>query len=168
MTTRERFTDEEWSLVRHLPFDAFVAGALSEGISQEELAAFVGTLERALGLKDPLHREILIDWATGDQERVMEELRFELEESGSQMHNRFERTKPILHAKLTDDEYQSFVISVTMSALAVAAASTKKRGLFGKKKELISDQEAHALTGFAMLWDVDPRLFAERLAEATS
>lgn len=155
MTMRERFTDEEWKLVRHIPFDAFIFAALADKkVEEAEVAAFTETLEKAAALKDPLHREIALDWVASGLEAIGQELQFEMSESNDAMHVRFDRTKPVLKDKLTHDEYQSFVLSVTINGMAVAAASAGKKG-FLRKKERISTEEAAALAAFATAFDVE-------------
>ena len=161
---RERFNPSEWSLVVHLPFDAFMfAAAADKEVDEKEVAAFLDTLRRASQIKDPLHREVAEHWAGGSAQTIGEELKFWMQESAADLHTRIERTKPILHERLTDDEYQNFLLSLTMSSLAVAAASSKKKGLFGKR-EVISQEERQGVTAFAAAWGVNAFLLEQRLA----
>lgn len=165
MTMRERFTEEEWTLVRHVPFDAFMFGALADKkVEDAEVEAFTETLEKAAALKDVLHREIALDWVAGGLPAMGEELRFEMTESIDAMRSRFDKTKGILQDKLTRDEYQSFVVSVTINGMAVAAASSSKKGLFHKKQR-ISEEEAAALSAFAVAFDVDLGVLQARIAQ---
>jgi hypothetical protein len=158
---REKFTNEEWRLVAHIPFDAFYFGAMADGKAEEsEVKAFVDSLERPGALKDPLHREIMLDHAAGGMPRVAEEMHFETSETATAKQARFARTKGMLKQKLSPAEYQAFFKSVWISAMAVAAASAekKKRGPIWKPKpkdEPISDKEAMALATFAATWDID-------------
>jgi hypothetical protein len=163
MTMRERFTPPEWSLVVHIPFDAFLfAAAADNDVDEAEVGAFVDTLRRASEIKEPLHREVALFWARSP-ERIGEELKFQMRESATEMTGRIGRTKPILHERLSDEEYQSFMLSLTMSALAVAAASTKKKGLFGKR-EAISKEEQRGVSAFAAAWGLNAFLLQQRLA----
>ncbi len=156
MTMRERFTDEEWALIRHVPFDAFVFATLADkDVSEAEIAAFTEMIEKAATLSDPLHREIAVDWAAAGATAIGEEFKFELTESGSAMAERLERTKPALKDKLTTGEYQSFVRSVTVSCMAIAAASTKKKRMFHKQEKPLSPEEIEAIAAFAVAFDVD-------------
>jgi len=167
MAMRERFTDDEWALVRHVPFDAFVLAALADKkVEPEEVAAFTKTLEMAPTLSDPLHREIAMDWVASGVDAIGEEVGWELRESGSDMLERNRRTKSMLKDKLTTDEYQSFVLSVTLSGMAVAAASTGKKKIFHKRKA-ISEEEAGALAAFAAVFDVDLAGLQRRLQTMT-
>lgn len=161
---RERFTDEEWGLVRHVPWDAFILVALADKkVEDAEIAAFTETLDKAVTLTDPLHREIALEWAQSGGQAVGEELQFEMTESAAAMRTRFDRTKAVLKDKLTRDEYQGFVLSVTINGLAVAAASTGgKKKMFHKQKP-ISEEEATALAAFATAFDVDMAALQARL-----
>jgi hypothetical protein len=164
MTMRERFTEEEWGLVRHVPFDAFLFGALADQkIEDEEVAAFTQTLERAAALTDPLHREIALSYTGAGVADVGAEMRFQMGENAEEMSKRLDRTKAMLKEHLTGEEYQSFVTSVTINALLVAGASTKKKGIF-RKKEVISEEEAQALAVFAATWEVDPAALQAHLS----
>ena len=96
---REKFSDAEWALVRHVPVDAFLMVALSDGdLDKEELASFGGEIVHAEGLFNPLHREVALDIRGGHLE---EELKFQLAESASEMTARVGRTKTMLQTKLT-------------------------------------------------------------------
>jgi len=154
MSMRERFSDEEWTLVCHVPVDAFMFAALADQkLDEKEIEAFVDTIANAPTIIDPLHREVALTFATRGAEAIGSELVFEATESLSAMDDRFERTKKLLKDKLTTDEYQSFLGSVVASGVMVAQASGK-RHLFRKKKT-VSDDEAAALATFAMRWEVD-------------
>jgi hypothetical protein len=154
---RERFTNEEWREVSHIPFDAFYFGAMADGkVEDAEVKAFVDSLERPGALKDPLHREIMLDHAAAGNPRVAEEMQFETSETATAMQARFTRTKAMLKQKLSPQEYQAFFKSIWISAMAVAAASTEKKDhIWGKKKKPISKKEATALATFAAAWDID-------------
>ncbi len=162
---RERFTDEEWGLVRHVPWDAFILVSLADkNVEEAEVTAFTETLDRAVTLTDPLHREIALEWAQGGLEAMGDELRFEMTEKADAMRTRFDRTKAILKDKLTRDEYQGFVLSVTINGLAVAAAAGgKKKKMFHKEEKPISEEEAGAVAAFATMFDVDMAALQARL-----
>lgn len=157
MTLRERFTAEEWELVRHVPFDAFFAAALADAkVQPEEVRVFTETLTQAATLKDPLHREVAVDIASSGPSGVEHELKFQVEESAGAGKARIDRTKRLLHEKLTRDEYQSFFVSLMLSAIGIAAASTtKKGGLFHKKVEHLSPEEVQMLAAFAATWEIE-------------
>jgi hypothetical protein len=155
MTMRERFSDSEWQELLHIPFDGFLMVALADKkIEQEEVAAFVETIARASDLKDPMHRELAMDLASRGGVGISSEMSFEANETGPQMAARVERSKAVLKDKLTQEEYESFLGSVLMNAMAVAAATGKHR-LFHKKQQ-ISDDEARALAVFCAAWEINP------------
>lgn len=157
MTVRERFTDEEWALIAHVPFDAFLFGALADGeVEEDEVNAFTETLRRAADLKDPIHREIALYWAAEGMAGQGEELAFQLSESGSAMQDRMAKTKGVLQEKLTRQEYQGLFQSVWLNAMDVASRSKEKKGhWWNRKEEAISDAEAKALATFAATWEID-------------
>jgi hypothetical protein len=155
MTMRERFSDSEWQELLHIPFDGFLMVALADKhVDKEEVAAFLETLARAGELKDQMHREIAMDLATRGSAGIAGEMSFEANETGPQMAARVERSKAVLKDKLTQQEYESFLGSVLMNALAVAAATGKRRMFH--KKQMISDDEARALAVFCTAWDINP------------
>lgn len=157
MTMRERFTDEEWRLVVHVPFDAFIFAAMADGTVEDgEVQAFVDTLQKAPMIKNDLHREILLHHAAGGTVGVGAEIAFEMKESVTAMDERFSRTKRILQERLKSSEYQDFFKSVFLNAVAVAGASTeKKKHVWSRKEPPISKKESDALAIFAMKWDID-------------
>lgn len=148
---REKFSDAEWALVRHVPVDAFLMVALSDGeLDKEELASFGGEIVQAEGLFNPLHREVAEDIRGGHLE---EELKFQLGESASEMTARVGTTKTMLQTKLTHDEYQSFIASVFITGAKVARAAGGG-GLLGRKNK-VSDKEKKALAAFALVYGLD-------------
>jgi hypothetical protein len=166
MTMRERFTIDEWTLATHVPFDAFIfAAAADKHVDQSEITAFLNTVRRASEIRDPLHRELALFWAEASQERIAEELRFQMNETASEMSARIDRTKPMLHTHLSHAEYQGFVLSLAMSCMAIAAASTTKKGIF-RKKEAISPEEMRGVTAFILAWDVSPAALQGQLVAA--
>jgi hypothetical protein len=163
MAVRERFTDEEWRLVVHIPFDAFIFAAMADGnVEDTEVQAFVETLEKAPMIKNDLHREILLHHASSGAVGIGAEITFEMKESVAAMDERFARTKPILKQRLTATEYQEFFRSVFINALAVAGSSReKKKHAWSRKQPPISKKESDALAVFAMKWDIDISFLAQ-------
>jgi hypothetical protein len=156
MTVKERFTDEEWRLVLHIPFDAFIFAAGADGnVEETEVKAFLQSLEKAPMLTNDLHREIALHHAATGTVGIGAEITFEMKESGSAMDERFDRTKRILKQRLTPAEYQDFFKSIFLHAIAIAGASHEKKRPFHKAPPPINDKEAKALNLFAMKWDID-------------
>jgi hypothetical protein len=155
MTLRERFTEDEWTLVLHAPFDAFFFAAMADNkLEDDEINAFTETFARAGDLVDPLHREIALDYAIAGNDRVGEEMRFQRAENTDEMMTRMTRTKTVLQEKLTESEYQGFVKSLFSNAVVIAGASKDKKHVWSKA-EPINEKEAMALTVLAKIWEVD-------------
>jgi hypothetical protein len=155
MTLRERFTEDEWTLVLHAPFDAFFFAAMADSkLEEDEVKTFAETFARAGELADPLHREIALDYAVRGEGRFREEMMFQGAENADEMAARMSRTKTVLQAKLTEAEYQGFVRSLFANAVAIAGASKDKKHIWSKPKP-ISEEEAAALTMLAVIWEVD-------------
>jgi hypothetical protein len=158
-TMRERFTEDEWTLVRHVPADAFLMVAMSDGtMEDEEQAVFAQELTSAHLLMNPLHREVSEDLDMNRGGHLSEELQFQVAETAAEMVPRIARTKTLLKEKLTEDEYQGFVGSVFVTGLKVArSAGGQKGGIFRKETGPISDEEQKALVTFATAYEVDPQ-----------
>lgn len=146
---KERFTPDEWELVRCVPIQAFgiVAGADMQA-DQREFEEFAGRMLRGgMTYKDTLHREVAQEFASDDLSKRIEKAT-QMEIGG---------TKTLLRTKLTPQEYQSFLGSILIDAVAVARAS----GEAGKE---IGDQEQTMLAAFGMAWEIDleevQRIFA--------
>ena len=64
---KEKFTQEEWELLKLLPFQIFVmvAGA-DQNIDEKEITQLHEDLKSAPFYKDPLHRELFVDILSSD------------------------------------------------------------------------------------------------------
>jgi hypothetical protein len=146
---KEKFTQEEWGLLKLLPFHVFVmvAGA-DRKIDKKEIAQLSEDLRTAAFYKDPLHRELFIDILTSDVNALVEEAM-----DISKLLGRANQIKAILKEKLTPDEYQRFVASMFIDGLKVARASGG--GILGGRK--VSEEEELALNMFAAMFDLDPK-----------
>ncbi len=146
---KERFEATEWEQLKVLPFHLFRVTAIADGeIQKEEIQEFLKRLiGGALGYKDRLHRELardIVDSDVGELLKGTGEIGFDPK-----------RTKQVLKEKLTPDEYHSFVGSLFIDAINIAAAS--KTGWLRKKA--ISDEERDRLTAIGVFWEVNlPRL----------
>lgn len=137
---KERFTTEEWESVRCVPVQAFgiVAGADADADSREFGEFADRMLRGGMTYKDPLHREVAQEFASDDlQKRVRLAAQTEVAE-----------TKALLRSKLSPEEYQGFLGSIFIDAVAVARAS-------GTPGEEVSEPEQAMLMAFAMAWDLD-------------
>ena len=111
---REKFTEEEWRVIRILPLVTFVFAAGSEGkeVDEGEVAAFASELRDPLKRQDPLHRAILAD--------IEPDLRALSHESVdlSQIVERMALGEAILKSLLTAEDYQRFAGSIGAEAYA--------------------------------------------------
>lgn len=145
---RERFTQEEWELLKLLPFQVFVlvAGA-DQKIDEAEVAQLNEDLRTAPFYKDPLHRELFVDILTSDVNSLTKEAM-----DISRFVERANQIKVILREKLTPEEYQRFVASMFINGLKIARASG---GGFLGLGDKVSAEEKRALFLFAAMFDLD-------------
>ena len=144
---RERFSDDEWELVRHVPMDVFYMVAMADAeLGAKEAEVLARELATAAELKNPLHRAIALDIGAGDH--LSEEVRFEAWQGGPDMKERMDRTKALLKDRLTPEEYASFFGSVLVTGIKTAWAGTSGQAEMDEK-------EAMALTAFATEFEID-------------
>lgn len=147
---KEKFTPEEWEMLKALPFTAFGIVALADGkVDDKEAAEFNKRLQSAAGYKDPLHKEVALDILVSDMQALIARAgKVDLS-----------TIKGFLREKLTQDEYQRFLGSILIDVLAVARTSG---GFLGRGD--VSDEENRALAVFAAQFEIDmaavKRLFA--------
>lgn len=145
---KEKFTQEEWDLLKLMPFQVFVlvAGA-DQKIDEKEIAQLNEDMKKAPFYKDPLHRELFIDILTSDAGALIKEAM-----DVSKFVERANRAKAILKEKLTPDEYQRFVGSMFVDGLKVARASG---GGFLGRGDKVSEEEKRALFLFAAILELE-------------
>lgn len=145
---REKFTQEEWALLKLLPFQVFVlvAGA-DQQVDKAEMAQLEKDLRDAPFYKDPLHRELFVDILSSDINALIKEA-IDL----SKFVERANQMKATLKEKLTPEEYQRFVGSMFINGLRVARASGG--GVLGLGDK-VSEEEKLALVTFAATFDLD-------------
>jgi len=145
---REKFTREEWELLKLLPFQVFalVAGA-DQKVDEAEVAQLLKDLQEAPFYKDPLHRELFVEILSSDISALIKEAM-----DFSKYLERANQMKAILKEKLTPDEYQRFVGSMFVNGLRVARASG---GSFLGRGDKVSEEEKRALLLFAAMFDLD-------------
>ena len=145
---REKFTQEEWDVLKLLPFQVFVlvAGADQE-VDKAEIAQLQKDLQEAAFYKDPLHRELFVDILSSDINALIKEAM-----DVSKFVERASQMKVTLRGKLTPEEYQRFVASMFINGLRVARASGG--GLLGRGDK-VSEEEKRALFLFATMFDLD-------------
>jgi hypothetical protein len=145
---KERFTQEEWQLLKILPFQVFVLVAGADGrIDKEEVAQLQKDLRDAPFYKDVLHRELFVDILSSDINALIKEAA-----DATKLAERAGKMKAILKQKLTPEEYQRFVGSMFINGLKVARASGG--GILGLGDK-VSEEEKRALTMFATLFELD-------------
>lgn len=146
---KERFGENDWDMVKMLPFHLFAAIALADGeIQQEEMKEFGDRLTRgALGYKDPMHREVARDLVAGDLSGFAESV------AG---HGSFDpqAAKQLLKDNLTADEYQGFLGSIFVDLVNIAKASKTRKGWFSRAVE-IDEDERHRLAVIGIFWEID-------------
>jgi len=143
---KEKFTQEEWQLLKLLPFQVFVLVAGADGrIDKEEVAQLQKDLRDAPFYKDPLHRELFIDILSSDINALITEAA-----DVTKLAARASQMKAILQQKLTPEEYQRFVGSMFINGVKVARASGG--GVLGLGDK-VSEEEKRALALFATMFD---------------
>jgi hypothetical protein len=151
---KERFTPEEWSQLKVLPFQVFALVAASdEKIDQKELDQLQSDLKNAAFYRDPLHREIALDILTSDMQSLIQQAL-----DVSQFAPRASSIKTFLTEKLSTEEYQRFMGSLFIDGLKVARASGG--GAFGLGDK-VSGKEKLALTMLATLFGLDVNTLSE-------
>jgi hypothetical protein len=151
---KEKFTPEEWSLLKILPFQVFVLVAGSDKkIDKKEIEQLQKDLKSAPFYKDPLHRELAVDILTSDIEALIKQAM-----DVSQFASRTSRVKTFLREKLTASEYQRFVGSLFVDGLKIARASGG--GAFGLGDK-VSDDEKLALAALATVFDLELSTLSE-------
>jgi len=145
---KEKFSQEEWELLKLLPFQVFIMVAGADGrIDKEEVAQLQKDFRDAPFYKDALHKELFIDILSSDINALIREAGnvTKLLERSSQM-------KAILKQKLTPEEYQRFLGSMFMNGVKVARASGG--GILGLGDK-VSEEEKRALATFAATFELD-------------
>jgi hypothetical protein len=145
---KEKFSQEEWELLKLLPFQVFIMAAGADGrIDKEEVAQLQKDFRDAPFYKDELHKELFIDILSSDINALIREAGnvTKLLERSSQM-------KAILKQKLTPEEYQRFLGSMFMNGVKVTRASGG--GILGLGDK-VSEEEKRALATFAATFELD-------------
>jgi hypothetical protein len=151
---KEKFTPEEWSLLKILPFQVFVLVAGSDKkIDKKEIEQLQKDLQSAAFYKDPLHREVAVDILTSNVDALIKQAM-----DVSQFAARSSRVKTFLREKLTASEYQRFVGSLFVDGLKIARASGG--GAFGLGDK-VSDDEKLALAALATVFELDLQTLSE-------
>lgn len=153
---REQFTDEEWSLFKHMPFAIFAMVAGADGkIDDREMAQLTKEVENAEALRTPLLRELLADITKSDLPTLIVESldTWEFEHQAAKMRD-------TLKEKLGADEYQRFVVSLFLFGLNIAKASGG--GFLGLGAK-ICQEEKDALTKFGLMFGVNPNAVVDAL-----
>lgn len=145
---KDKFTAEEWELLKMLPIMVFVLVAGADGkIDQKERNQLEEDIKGAPLYKDPLHQALGIDILTSDFGAL---LRNSMD--SSKFAERAEKMKNILKDKLTKDEYDRFLGSLFINGLKVARSSGGGPLGLGDK---VSDSEKHALALFVGMFGLD-------------
>jgi len=145
---KEKFTHEEWQLLKILPFQVFIMVAGADGrIDKDEIAQLQKDLRDAPFYKDELHKELLIDILSSDINSLIKEAG-----AATKVAERTSQMRTILKQKLTPDEYQRFLGSMFINGLKVARASGGGALGLGDK---VSKEEKNALITFATIFELD-------------
>jgi hypothetical protein len=152
---QDRFTGDEWELLKHLPFQIFALVAKADGeIDENELMAFSAQFASAPLVKDPLHRELLmsIDKDPNAQRFVESSLDRAATFEAAQL------VKPLLKTKLGEANYQRFMCSIFLRAIEIAAASGESGEIMSH--ENVSESERFALQIIRDVYDINVQSFA--------
>ena len=152
---KEKFTADEWGLVKTLPFQvwALVAGA-DGNVDRDELKFLDQDLKSgAIAYKDPLLRELAADFFTSSDtaDGVITAAvdAWKSEDTVGEI-------KALLDEKLTQDERERFFGSLFILGRDTARASGgSKGGIFKSATDPISDEEKNALFLFTMRYGID-------------
>jgi hypothetical protein len=146
MSMQERFSDEEWRVLIGLPAQLLMMVGMVDGEfdAKEREEANKRLTRAAAADPDPLYRD----------------LASAMFRSGTSLESDMARANParsreILQDNLSREEYQRFLMSVFVDALAVAKASTKaRRNPFRPKPDVVSDEEKQILAAWASFYDM--------------
>ena len=145
---KEKFTQEEWELLKLLPFQVFYLVAGADGkIDKEEVGQLQKDLRDAPFYKDMLHKELSIDILSSDIKALIKEAG-----NVNKLAERTSQMKTFLKQKQTPEEYQKFLGSLFMNGVKVARASGG--GVLGLGDK-ISAEEKRALGAFAAIFELE-------------
>ena len=152
---KERFTTEEWDLLKLLQFQVFSLVAGADGrIDRKEQAELERQVRSGDFVADPLHRSLLTDLFQEGADAYLPRT------APNRMPPTHDRVKATLRAHLSQEEYDSFLRSLFSSGVRVAEASGT--GPFGVGRA-VSREERSALSAFAMQYDLDLEALAAHL-----
>ena len=142
MTTKDSFTEEEWTRIVRAPFVAGLAISLADpGGPIEAAKETMATLKSAT---NPPSREQLLTEVALDVQTMTQQKKHPLKgykpESGSQILDELRTTHALVAAKATPDEARAYGAWLTASAQAAAEAA-KDGGFMGFHAKRISDGE---------------------------
>jgi len=144
------FSERQWDLLKHLPFQIFVIVAGADGIIDEkEVRKFQKQFKNAESLENELHRDLLLSAYAEDMDKY-------LAASPSAVRNAHNAKSivPMLTQKLSPADYERFILSLYRSAVEIARASGG--GLF---RSGISKKETKALAAMAEMFGLEPEKF---------
>lgn len=144
------FSERQWDLLQHLPFQIFAIVAGADGtIDEKEVQRFRDQFARAEELENDLHREVLNSASAQDLSRYVST-------SPSAIRNAYNAKAivPWLKEKMDAPDYEAFILSLYRSAIDIARASGG--GLF---KSSISAEEKDALFVLADMFELEPEKF---------
>lgn len=147
---KERFKTAEWEKVKHLPILMFHFVSLADHkLQKEEVETFVKELHDAMAYKDPLHRELFFDLSSPAVfAEAFEYVMGPVTDSVAGIEKEFKAIKKALKKRLSTEEYNRFLVSMTGTGLKVADAA-------GDGPSNVSREEMVALAMFADKFEVD-------------
>jgi hypothetical protein len=157
---KERFTEEEWKSVETAFEDGVfrvLLAAGDESAGKRELGQLVEDLILARSSSpDPLLREVATsEWAEAKATLFDESTGVS---PTSPSASRIAEIKELLHAKLSNEEYESYFTTVLFEALMLAKTE-------GDPGHEVSADEAKALSAFARDWEIDLAPIWQRMAD---
>ncbi len=144
------FSERQWELLKHLPFQIFAIVAGADGtVDEKEIRKFQKQFENAEKLENELHRDVMMSAYAEDMDKY-------ISTSPSAIRNAYNAKSivPMLKQKLSPRDYEDFIVSLHASAVEIARASGG--GLFSLG---ISKEEARALAVLAEMFEIDPDKF---------
>lgn len=121
---KEKFSATEWEALEQLPYFVFFSVAAADNeISDAEVEVFLHELSDAVHYREPLVRELFFDLATGDQVRLLPEIRAELNDPAIPLADMADKRKKILRAHLSNEEYHRFIYSLIGFGKTIGDAS---------------------------------------------
>ena len=148
MSSKARFTSDEWNSLKVLPFQFFAFVALADGeVDDEEFEQLREQFRNAAFYKSNMHRELLMDILQSDDLMAL----LKANASRSVIVKSAPALKALLKSKLPAAEYNHFMSSLFYTAFETASSSGTGNSGQGDK---VSREEDLALDVLLGLYEI--------------